>query len=226
MYQRLADDVQCQRLAGLICVSKPSALAGSPIWEKSNLTRVVIAQGRIEDPNGVPVIQQDYSHFAEEAARIFFEGGKLKIAGLFSPQTFDPGANLITNTLGELGVAARDEWMQVIHPEYPESIERVIALMMSSSERPDGLVIFDDVLTGHAVNALQRLGISMPGQMQVVSYCSSKEPIDGTLPVEQICHDQSDLISQAFDVIDRIRLGETVDQPTEVANAVAEEVAQ
>lgn len=106
------------------------------------------------------------------------------------------------------------------------SIDRQVFLNMTNAEMVDGIVerlleegmdcivTMDDFLCSRVLNALQRRGIDVPGQMQVASFYDSVFLAEHMPQVSSIWFDVEELGRKACELLLRMLAGESVEQKT------------
>lgn len=87
-------------------------------------------------------------------------------------------ATVFEQTVRDLGLTTRREWMAGgFHPSAQGSgWEAFRELWAACPEKPDGLLIADDVFFADTARAIRELGITVPGELSVVTHANHPAP--------------------------------------------------
>lgn len=111
-----------------------------------------------------------------EGARYLLAKGCRRIAWLaWARNSWIPRLiEVFRKTLAEHGVAFREEWLRMNEdPSLPGAgYEEFCDVWRSSREKPDGLLVSDDVLFPDVALAVRDLGIRVPEQLRVVAHAN------------------------------------------------------
>ena len=97
--------------------------------------------------------------------------------------------------------------LNVIHADMVDGIVEELL-----SEDTDCIVTMDDFLCSRVLNALQRRGVDVPGQMQVASFYDSEFLAEHMPQVSSIWFDVEELGRKACELLLRMLAGESVEQ--------------
>jgi len=163
---------------------------------QKRFSAVAIIQGMLPEAarelmeqNGVPVVWNsvlaaeryavggDYLQTLREGTRRLLEQECRKIAWLEwdHPQTprlaRDAALQAFQSVLSDFGAVARPEWIRGdLHPSLEGAgYEEFREIWTGRSEKPDGLLVMDDVLFQDVVTAIEELRIDVPSQLKVVA---------------------------------------------------------
>jgi len=125
---------------------------------------------------------QDYEGLVRAGVDELVRCGRRRLAllGSVCPEVFE-------SSLRTRGLPVRREWMRVaVHGSRPGSAAAgLVAAWNASRERPDGLLVTDDLLFMDAVNAIVSLGVRVPEDLCVVTHsnrgCMPPLPFPATL---------------------------------------------
>lgn len=107
------------------------------------------------------------------------------------------------------GSMKRQVFLNIKNEEMVDGIvERLLA------EGTDCIVTMDDFLCGRVLNALQRKGVTVPGQIQVASFYDSVFLAEHRPDVASIWFDVEELGQKACELLLRMLAGESVEQRT------------
>jgi DNA-binding LacI/PurR family transcriptional regulator len=161
---RFVEDVAAGRFAGVVIQSAPET-AGWAQWAEGLR---VPAVGR-HTPYDV---QAGYDEMVRRSVRHLVGQGCRRIAML----SFAPGAGEVAlqSALTECGLDYRAEWVRHdLHPMLSGAgWEEFREIWMARREKPDGLLVTDDVLFDEARIAIQELGLHVPEQLRIVTHAN------------------------------------------------------
>lgn len=119
----------------------------------------------------------DYAGLVSEATRRLLAEGRRKLAFMEWCPMPDPKPrsdlfNAFTRQLALHGATLNERWVR--HDLHPHAIgagwEEFREIWMSDLEKPDGLIVADDMLCQGAMQAIQELGIRVPEQLSIVTH--------------------------------------------------------
>jgi DNA-binding LacI/PurR family transcriptional regulator len=104
--------------------------------------------------------------------------------------SFAPGAGEVAlkNALAECGLDYRAEWVRHdLHPMLSGAgWDEFREIWMARREKPDGLVVADDVLFDEARIAIQEMGVRVPEQLRIVTHANKGAVRRYPFPVTEI----------------------------------------
>ncbi len=174
---RFAEDVASGRLAGVVLLSVPDTDA----WAKWVAQLALPAVGA-ETPYSA---NTDAEAMAREGVRRLRDQGCRRI-GLLSFETNHHLAPF-RQALAEAGLPFHSEWVRGnLNPMLAGAgWEEFREIWFASPEKPDGLLVADDLLFDEAAEAIRELGIAVPGRLRIVSHTnasvSRRYPFEMTL---------------------------------------------
>lgn len=119
-------------------------------------------------------VEHDTEGLVREGLRVLLGAGRRRIAllGWGAPLNFNRIGDTFRRQAAELGIPVRDEWIRDrLHPAHPGSgWEDFRDVWHAHREKPDGLLICDDVLYRDAAIAVRELGIRVPDELMVVTH--------------------------------------------------------
>jgi len=206
-YQRLVRDVRAHRVAGLIFMSNPYPVKGTPLLDEPTMPRVAIMPF-IHEIN-VPVISLKMESFFERALDDLKARGRKKIAFL-NPTGICDWQEKILSMLAERGLETRPFWWHCVSPESAETARFTTHLLMRCEERPDALIISNDNLLEYATAGLIAAGTRVPEDITVISHCNFPYPTPSAFPVQRLGFDARCVLEACIESIDKQRSGEKV----------------
>ncbi len=161
---RFARDVAEGKLDGLALLSVPASTAWKG-WVAQLTIPVVGALSAFE-------VSTDYDHMVYEGIRILREQGSERIALLC--WDFLHLQKPFEQVLAEAGCAYHPDWVRGnLHPMLKGAgWEEFREIWASRREKPDGLLVGDDLLFAEACVAIQEMGIRVPEQLRLVTHAN------------------------------------------------------
>ncbi len=201
-YQVLLDDVDNQRLAGIIFASPPFLVAGTPILETPGLPRVaIVAQGY--DGRHLSTLCFINGSFTAKALDFLAARGRRRVAVLAQPVQSNGQSEEFAAALKQRGMESRYHWRQSVSLANPEWAGNCARLLFDpgNSERPDSLIIMDDNLLEHALAGLANAGIRAPADIDVVAHANFPWPRPGAMPVNRLGYDLKQVLQSCLDML-------------------------
>ncbi|MBI4025887.1 MAG: substrate-binding domain-containing protein [Verrucomicrobia bacterium] len=173
-YDEFLKDLSLHRISAIGVVQGP--------WGSEATQR--IARGQVpvvwNQPGAVRsgfAVGNDRAEAVREGTRYLLERGCRRIAwlGWMDPRGYNQANDLsyavFKTTLGQFGAQVRDEWIKGdLHPTLPGAgYEEFREIWTSRKEKPDGLLVADDVLFQDVVTAILELRIAVPDRLKVVA---------------------------------------------------------
>ncbi|MBS3763703.1 MAG: GntR family transcriptional regulator [Planctomycetes bacterium] len=209
-YEKLLSDVRSHRLAGLISLSYPAYLEGTPILKEPDLPRVAIGQG--EPRSNASVVRIDQNEFLKRSLEYLQEKGREKIAVvlvLAFSRSMEPDAwrAQLEPLLQERGMTTKTSWIQAVDcysEHWAANTSRLLGEMVDRSG-PDGLVIADDNVVEPVTRGLVEAEVKIPEELEIVAHCNFPWPTPSAAPVKRIGFDLHRVLECCFELIDRQR---------------------
>ncbi len=168
--ERFVADLRLGRLDGVVLIDCPE----TSMWEKLIQGSPVPMTGASTGYN----ILFDYPSMVREGVRLLVRRGARRIAMLsWTGWQVDDAFHA---TVQDCGLEDRPAWHRHdLHPQLAGAgWEEFREIWTASTEKPDGLLVCDDVLFGEMAVAIAELGIRIPEQLRIVSHRNAD-----TLPV-------------------------------------------
>jgi DNA-binding LacI/PurR family transcriptional regulator len=224
-YQRLVNDIQNERLAGVI-FDVPTYLTKPPlsaVLDTPGMPFVTIMDGT-SHPNLSAVSLNRYQ-VMEHALDYLHAHKRQRVALLAGSGSYD--SQLVARFEREVarhGMTTRPYWMQSILPGAAKWARNCANLLMNAKEVPDALFIDDDNLVEYATAGLVDAGVRIPQDLEVVAHCNFPAITPSMVPAKRIGFDVRQVLNTCLDVIARRRRHENVSGVTEVNPLFDDEV--
>jgi DNA-binding LacI/PurR family transcriptional regulator len=175
---RFLDDLANHRLDGVVFVDRPVTGPWDQLVRDLHIPRV----GAGTDYG----IDFDYAAFVREGLRQLALQGSRRVAMLSWADASAEDAFLATAP--DLGLAMRPGWLRHdLHPQHAGAgWEEFREVWAAHAEKPDGLLVCDDVLFAEAATAMAEVGIRVPEQLRVVSHRNEGDTRRWPFPVTWI----------------------------------------
>ena len=202
--RELTEDAVNHRLAGVIFARMPFFL-DSPLLSDKGIPRVMLASS---SANSIPAIYPDDHSFIDRALDILIEKERRRIAVLMAEDLFDSNADYIRDAFTKRKIEVPSYWLQRVALRPAASARDVVRLLISGNPRPDGLIITDDNLTEGACMGIVAAGLSVPGDIEVVTEHNFPLPVTTPLRVRRLGFDAHLILKKCMESIDMQRRGE------------------
>jgi DNA-binding LacI/PurR family transcriptional regulator len=161
-------------------------------WTKPALLNKVPVVGPPEYEYGV---ESDNLEMVRQGAEQLIKAGRRKIAFMaWQEKKNNNGGGWVQAlkaSLRKAGVPVRDEWIRrEVHPSRPRAgWEEFREIWMASGEKPDGLLVTDDLLMREATAAICETRARVPEQLMIVTHANRGSGIYYPFPVWQMEYD-------------------------------------
>jgi DNA-binding LacI/PurR family transcriptional regulator len=183
--RELLRDVAAGRLAGVAYVYAPWNISAQALTDAAGVPSVALwGEGYRQR------IELDYCGLVRTGARYLWEHGRRRIAVAgWGVENF-PGAHRagLRELLREAGVTVPDEWLRLeFHPNDPGAgWEDFRELWSARAEKPDGLLVLDDVLFSDMRAALVESGARIPADLLVATHGNKGLEVTAPFPVTRL----------------------------------------
>ncbi len=202
VHRQLCDDVADGALAGIVFVSVPAYLGGSPLLT-ADIPRICISGGgaRNRDDYDASVMSFVDGGAVEGILRGFAAAGRRRLGLLTTLANTEIFHARYKAVLRSIGLESRREWRLglPVSTEMAPCARTVTHLLCSSpaEHRPDCLLIADDNLVPYATAGIQDAGLQVPAQLQVAAHANFPEPIRAGVPCQRFGPDLVTLLRAA-----------------------------
>ena len=216
-----AEDIQAGRLAGAAVIG----LWPMPWWigpvEKSQIPVVGIKFTAEPQPWYQHAVVLNYQAMVTDAIRHILQMGRRRIAilgwqsGRNGMQWFDDHAPVARQLLDAQGVALRSEWIRGdLHPNMiGAGWEEFREIWGAHDEKPDALVVCDDILFRDVIPAIMELGIRVPEELLVVTHANKGSNIVCPFPVVRLEYDPNRVATAMAGMLTKLVRGEKLSEP-------------
>lgn len=204
-HRRLCADLADGGLAGVISVSNPFYLAGSPLLE-SDCPWVCIGGSDLQSTYRASWITPTDDGVHEKVFRWIRASGRRRVGFLTHPG--QPGCPWLP-LLKANGLTTRPEWWLGIPPSAALCAQPVARLLCSVPEthRPDALMITDDNLVPYATAGVLDAGLGAPQDLAIVAHTNFPIPTHSALPCLRYGMDDTAVMQAAIAEIARLADG-------------------
>lgn len=205
----------------------------SPLWRQA---AAVVTSGRVpqlekellrrrcrvvclgEPTPRTPSVEFDYASLGRQATQHLLARGYRRL-GIVCRTACAPGEKLspahdgFAEALAAAGYQPRPEWCLFTHGETVlDGLTRILALR----ERPDALVITDDMTALEVERVLLAKGVQVPGDLALITHATQGVDMPFVLPFTT-CRFKVDRFARAvYGVVDRLARGEALPPPVRV----------
>ena len=183
-YPDFIEDVLQEKIRGVVVI----ATRPHPSWiEPLRRQSVPVVGHPLEYSH---VVNVDMENLVRLAVERLIEAGRRKLAWLgWSPPWF-PSTTLpvFKQSLQQHGVPVHEEWISVgLHPSAPGAgWEEFREIWTARAEKPDGLIVADDVLFRDAAAAILDVGVRVPEQLMVITHANKGSGMLCPFPVARM----------------------------------------
>lgn len=208
----LLQTVEEGRLAGLIFGSTYPAYAHHAALVQTPLPKVSLCSGKL----AVPSVWFDYECWLARALEMLIAKGRRRIAVLaYSAQANAP--EFLQYWLGLLKASRAiggEHWWVGLPMDQPVTTQCLIKLLMrgSASERPDGLIVLNGNFTETVIGTLMQLGISIPGEVELVAHCNFPSADLGAIPITRLGFSIPQLLHTCVDLLEQQVAGKAIEK--------------
>ncbi len=205
--ERLLADMEARRVAGLIFVQTPIAMAGTRLTAAGPIPRVGwMRRARPELP-GMGAVWTDDETFVDRALQALAERGATRVGLVTLPANRDQWVNVFRERAAAAGLTAEARWIQGVSFTHTQWAANCVELLMQGGppHRPDGLIIADDHLAPHSAAGLLAAHIRVPEDVQVVAHCNYPVRERPLLPFLRLGYDAAEVLRAGVDWVRRTR---------------------
>ncbi len=211
---------------GLITGIAAVSVHAHPRWLKALARRgtAIVGDGAFDYGANV-----DHETLIERGVARLVEEGRRRIAvlGWGGSGKDDPLAIATRQALKRHDLPARDGWIRFRSHEtvLGAGWEEVRALWAAEREKPDGLLITDDVLFADAQVAIAQLGVEIPKKLTVIAHANLGAVRPPPFPTERLLFDPDQVAGIIATMLVRLVKGEAVEPKRVVVAPILQESA-
>jgi DNA-binding LacI/PurR family transcriptional regulator len=206
-HRRLCADLADGGLAGMLLVSSPHNLVGSPILTR-DCPRVCIGSGKLDAAERYRATWMAAVDCGvhEAVVRRLADAGRRRVAIISHPGS---DSERWLPLLKAAGLATRPEWWIGIPPNAASCAQGVARLLCSwpDAQRPDALLITDDNLVPHATAGVLDAGLQSPRDIAVAAHANFPGPTHASFPCLRFGVDVRALLQACIEELVRLEGG-------------------
>lgn len=206
------EDVEADHVSGVVAVATlPRTKLMAPLRKRK------IPIVGMDMPGGAfdASVSLDYSELLSLGARTLIGLGCKRLAMVGSgyagtmPEGREPG--VFEQTLARHGLTYRPEWMrtQLLTSHRGAGWDDLHELWNARAEKPDGLLIADDMLLSDVDLAIRALRIQVPRQLKVVLATSRTLPHNASFPLTRLENDPDTMADKMAELLGDLMAGRT-----------------
>jgi len=217
-------DVEAGRLAGVAYVYAPWNMSAQVLSDAAGIPSVALWG------EGYPHrVELDYCGLVRAGAEYLREHGRRRIAVAgWGVENF-PGVQRagLRDLLREAEVTVPEEWLRLeFHPDDPGAgWEDFRELWTARAEKPDGLLVLDDILFADMRAALVESGARIPADLLVVTHANKGLEVAAPFPVTRLEFDPAEAAAALGEMLLAAARREVLEPPVRVVPAQLREAA-
>jgi len=199
-YERLIDDIEQARLAGVVLTNAPHELYGTPILDDKRLARAIVTGG--SHYSDAVSVYPETNTFIDRALERLAERGRRRVAFISAMRPVTQFEQYASAGVERLGMEVRPSWFQFVHPGSVEGAAGNVARLLldrPAPERPDAIVITDDNIVEQATIGIAASGVRLPDDLDIVALCNFPTPPPSVVPVTRLGFDARAIMAVALD---------------------------
>lgn len=164
-YDSFLEDIAEHRLCGVISVQGPADRRWVELARHRRIPSINGESCRVGG-DGLDLVRQGVRYLAGQGHR------RIALMGWFQPGLFDNGIReAFGDAVRDTGCVTHDPWIRgEMHPTSPGAgYEEFREIWAARAEKPDGLLVIDDILLPDVTVAILDHGIRVPDQLHVVA---------------------------------------------------------
>jgi DNA-binding LacI/PurR family transcriptional regulator len=216
-YKELLDDLSKHRVGAIGIVQ---GTFGIEALDLARRTAVPLVWNTIHTPDTYGV-GEDSHRLIRDGTRYLLEHGCRRIAWLQWMDARDhsdqqsKAIELFSGLMDESGATFRREWIRGhLHPSQPGAgYEEFREIWTCANEKPDGLLVTDDVLFQDVATAILELGVRVPQQLRVVAHANKGMVTCPFFPAARMECDPEARARVTAELLWKLARRESVDRP-------------
>lgn len=215
-YPRLLADISSHRLTGLIFPGTfeiiDSLLAVDPALPIVSAIKYTGAQQ-------IPGCSPDQYSFIDKALDYLAVKRRRKVAMLLTQSWQDFNEYLLAG-LAARGMVMQPFWrFEVSAGHGADSLVSTATslLLTTAGDRPDAMVIGDDILVDAVVKGIHDVGMHVGTDVELVAHCNYPLSRSDQVPIKRLGFSAPEILDHAIHLIDLKRSGQTAPEPVKVA---------
>jgi DNA-binding LacI/PurR family transcriptional regulator len=216
----LAEDLRCQRLAGVVMTSSFLTDA-EPLGHFPLLPQVAIMGPQRDHPR-VAAVQLDWESFITMALDYFAARGRKRMALIGAQGHEQEWLQSLSGKARARGIEMRAHWTHFLHPSPSSNSAQSLTHLLfhpDQRERPDCLLIGDDHLVESASIGLVAAQLRVPGDIDVIGHGNFPLPSRAKVPITHLGYDAAEIIDVALSMLRAMRQAPGVRVPDRLISA-------
>jgi DNA-binding LacI/PurR family transcriptional regulator len=204
--RRLAEDLRCQRLAGVVMTSSYLCEV-EPLVHFPLLPQVAI-MGPLRDHPRVSAVQLDWESFIAMALDYFAVRGRKRMALIGAQGHGKEWLQSLSGKARARGIEMRGHWTHFLHPSPSSNSAQSLTHLLfhpDQRERPDCLLISDDHLVESASIGLVAAQLRVPGDIDVLGHGNFPLPSRSKVQITHLGYDAAEIIDVALSMLREMR---------------------
>lgn len=199
-WQRLEQDLNADRLAGVIIASNPRTYSGTRLVDDPRLARVFLAPWG--ENNYRPSVTHDHRAMAKIMAETLVKQ-KCKRPAIITYAKLSNNVILdeIHAALAEVGIQPDPAFLQAITPQDDQVLGHLAMLFARSRPRPDAYIITDDTLVSGFTRGLVDAGIDQSDKLCVLAYANFPNATVSHVPAVRVGFDIQEIFDRALELL-------------------------
>ena len=201
-FQQVIKDAESLRLAGIIFCDKPSPVAVNAL-RHLHVSKVALCRDEVP---GFNLVHVNYSRFFQLALDYLMGCGRSRIALITNPEISPIRTTECRQMAFDRGMSMPLEWELSVNMRFHVEhwARNLVRLLFKggSGERPDGLIIGNENLYEHIMNALQLENLVAGRDLDIAVHTNFPTRRPKKYPVRRIGFDVCDIIELCLETID------------------------
>ncbi|WP_157473509.1 GntR family transcriptional regulator [Lentisphaera araneosa] len=217
-YLKLLDDVESQRLAGVVFAMNPEDFLGTAVLESQQLQRFSLSHNNLN----IPSLRFSRGTFSSKALTKLKSSQAKKVAALMPMGFNDEQKDAVILQAKSLGLEMDASMLQSLDIHHLSWTKNLLSLIFKAEEKPDSLIVFDDNFLPEVEEVLEQL--ELIGKVQVLSHANFPLLQKSKHSCLRLGYDVRDIFQQIINHINKQRLGEEVESKLLVEPKFEEEL--
>lgn len=201
-YNKLVNDVENGRLAGLIFASAPAGLKNTPLLASPGIPRAAFMS--THPVFDIPNVMMDGTALHQKIVKYTLTQNCHRIALIASDHQSIESVGRIKEVFESHGLSINPDWIHGVsrvEPGWAKSLTRLL-MADSSDKRPDCLVVLDDNLVPVIAETLKEINIIPPHDIKLVAHCNFPWPTPSVVPAMRMGFCITELLRSLMQQID------------------------
>ncbi|WDE95281.1 GntR family transcriptional regulator [Lentisphaera profundi] len=203
-YLKLLDDVESQRLAGVVFAMNAKDFLGTATLESQQLQRFSLNHNNLN----IPSLSLSMETFSRKALAKLKSLKAQKVAALMPMGFNDEQKDAVLLQAKNLGLEMDESMLQSLDIHHLSWVKNILSLMFAVEDKPDALIVFDDNFLPEVEGVLE--GLKLIGKVQILSHANFPLLQKSNHSCLRLGYDVRDVFQQIINHINKQRLGAEV----------------